>query len=98
MQIVIDIPEMAYSYIKREWVENDFDSPINHAMNGIKNGMPLPKWHGDLIDRSQTLRTDRFDDGHEGLRTIQEYAVYAKIRRYLQSLPAIIPAEKEVRE
>ena len=43
IELVIKIQEKAYSYIKREWVENDFDSPMNHSMNAIKNGMPLPK-------------------------------------------------------
>lgn len=91
MKIVIDIPKEDWEFLKASegcrwsWT----------ILEGVMNGIPLPKGHGDLIDRSETLRTDRFSDGHEGLRTIQEYAVYAKIRRYLQSLPAIIPAEKE---
>ena len=56
MQVVIDIPEKVYSYIKREWVENDFDSPMNNAMNGIKNGTPLPEGHGRLIDADELIK------------------------------------------
>lgn len=66
MQVVIDIPEKAYSYIKREWVENDFDSPMNHAMNCIKKSTPLPKGHGNLKDEldldlfAPSLGTDEY--------------------------------------
>ena len=50
MQIVIEIPEKVYSYIKREWEINDGDSPLNHVFNGVKNGIVLPKGHGRLFD------------------------------------------------
>ena len=50
MKIVIDIPEKVYTYIQREWEEYDFDSVLNHLINGIKRGIPLPKEHGRLKD------------------------------------------------
>ena len=48
MKIVIDIPDRVYSYIKKEWadISPEFDSPINHVMQGIKNGTLLP----DTVD------------------------------------------------
>ncbi len=49
MKIIIDIPEKVYTYIQREWKEYDFDSVVNHALNGIKNGTPLPNVHGRLL-------------------------------------------------
>lgn len=53
MEILIDIPEKVYTYIQREWEEYDFDSVLNHVMNGIKRGTPLPEHHGRLIDISE---------------------------------------------
>ena len=89
MQVVIEIPEEKYMHIKEEqWLPNRL--LIEKA---IANGTPLPKGHGDLIDRSQALRTDCFGDGHDGLRAFHEYADYAKMRKYLESLPTIVPRE-----
>ena len=56
MQIVIDIPEKAYTYIKREWEVFDYDSPLVHVFNGVKNGVVIPKGHGRLID-AEKLRS-----------------------------------------
>lgn len=41
-KLVIDIPDRVYSYIQEEWadISPEFDSPINHVMQGIKNGTP----------------------------------------------------------
>ena len=63
IELVIKIPEKAYSYIKREWVEDDFDSPLNHVMNNVKNGTPLPKGHGDLIDKGIYKKWIETQDG-----------------------------------
>ena len=57
MQIVIKIPEKVYSYIKLEWVEDDFDSPLNHVMNGVKNGIPIPKEHGKVWEENDIKRS-----------------------------------------
>lgn len=51
MQIVIDIPEERYKHIQEEqWLPNRL--LIEKA---IANGTPLPKGHGDLIDRDDLL-------------------------------------------
>ena len=44
MQIVIDIPEEAYDFIKRTGYHTQ------SLYEAIKNGTPLPKGHGDLVD------------------------------------------------
>ena len=89
MQIVIDIPEKVYSYIKREWVENDFDSPMNNAMNGIKNGTPLPKGHGDLVDRSKIdMSTEWRNVG------LSDKSVWIA-NGILNNAKTVIPADKE---
>lgn len=52
MQIVIDIPEEMW-----EWLHNGFldEDDGKHAINAIIKGKPLPKGHGDLIDRDDLL-------------------------------------------
>jgi hypothetical protein len=44
MQIVIDIPEETYEY----WKNHSHEYVLAEA---IKNGTPLPKGHGKLIDK-----------------------------------------------
>lgn len=51
MQIVIDIPEDAYNYIKA----NGARIPYYKLTDVIKNGTLLHKGHGDLIDRGKTV-------------------------------------------
>lgn len=53
MQIVIDIPEEMW-----DWLHNGFldEDDGKHAINAILNGTPLPKGHGDLIDRKELLK------------------------------------------
>lgn len=46
MQIVIDIPEEKYNYVKKQVAEG-IDNPLKVY---IANGTPLPKGHGRLID------------------------------------------------
>lgn len=54
MQIVIDIPKEMMSYINK----NEFNAISeaaygSMAMLAIKNGAPLPKGHGRIIDESK---------------------------------------------
>ena len=48
MQIVIDISEDAYNYIRA----NGARIPYYKLTDAIKNGTPLPKGHGRIIDES----------------------------------------------
>lgn len=57
MQIVIDIPEEVY--------KNPFNYCCYALANDIKNGIPLPKGHGRLIDAKtyeQNIRKHYFDN------------------------------------
>ena len=49
MQIVIEIPENEYRYIKEIYEKND---NIESTYSYIYHGTPLPKGHGDLIDKN----------------------------------------------
>jgi hypothetical protein len=48
MQIVIDIPEEIYKdIVKNGFIYDEDNEIVTHV---IKNGIPLPKGHGKLID------------------------------------------------
>jgi len=53
MQIVIDIPEKMYKDIQRKSLEIQIDGDT--LENAVLNGTPLPKGHGDLIDKKYLL-------------------------------------------
>lgn len=60
MQIVIDIPEdMYYAIEHRYW------SVVNETMllSCVANGTPLPKGHGDLIDKGIFKKWIETQDG-----------------------------------
>ena len=50
VELVIKIPEEEYNIIKKS------NAPMSWAEHLIKNGTPLPKGHGDLIDRRELLK------------------------------------------
>lgn len=66
MKLVIDIPEEEYNIIKNY---NGFMTWVERL---IKNGIPLPKGHGDLIDVSRKITVSVYDDQYEewGERTL----------------------------
>ena len=56
MQIVIDIPEEQYITLNAKSQEEVLTViDISLLIKAIKNGTPLPKGHGDLIDRSKLV-------------------------------------------
>ena len=56
MQVVIDIPDDDY-YDVLQYVEIKENTEFENLMiAAIKNGTPLPKGHGDLIDRRELLK------------------------------------------
>lgn len=81
MQIVIDIPKEDWEFIK----ESDGCRWSRAIIEGVINGTPLPKGHGDLIDRNDLLEyTD-----------INRSAYIPIINRYeIITAPTIIEADK----
>ncbi len=77
MQILIDIPEEDYQLMK------DGHIPFN-ILDKMMNGVPLPKGHGDLIDRKELLK--------QPMDTANYPSNYVKIA------PPIIEADKESEE
>jgi len=86
MKLVIEISKNDY------WLAcNHPETLIGVYAQAIKNGTPLPKGHGDLIDRNLALSDD-------GLCEFHMYYDYVKMRNYLKSIPPIIEADKEGEE
>lgn len=57
MQIVIDIPEAYYEALRKTDAmisgQRSGKTLMSVIYNAIANGIPLPKGHGDLIDRTE---------------------------------------------
>lgn len=96
MQIVIDIPENVYKWLKQEWVKiPEDDSIINQIMHGILHGTVLPKGHGDLISRSALK--DVFSDWHNW-HTVIGYGKVVFLDKLLEKIDnaeTIIEADTE---
>ena len=68
MQIVIDIPEETY---RRCCVIADLDgSPI---LKAIKNGTPLPKGHGELIDKNEITAFGELECNGHNVESLNEF-------------------------
>lgn len=96
MQIVIDIPEGAYEEIctARFPLQDGY-----RIVEWIKNGTPLPKGHGDLIDRGKTVericKVAEFMD-EKRKRLGSPYIMAALfIQDNKEEFPTIIEADKE---
>ena len=89
MQIVIDMTEDFYKLL----MDNEFDKirDINleyiDLVQKIKNGTLLPKGHGDLIDRTEVIKS--LFDYHNGKKTIGQC---------IDDVPTTIEADKEEEE
>lgn len=85
MQIVIDIPEDAYNYIKA----NGARIPYYKLTDAIKNGIPLPKGHGRLIDADDIKVIELEDSLH-----IIRHCKGDDVDVYIDA-PTILEADKE---
>ena len=100
MKLIIDIPEEAYKkLLEEQHLPKDLD--VEYL---IMNGTPLPKGHGDLIDKDEFL----LNLGNEhigGIEAIKEYTGentwtdgLHTAWRVIDDMSAIIEADKENKE
>ena len=103
MQIMIDIPEYYYKTIK--------EIPAEYStadMLIIKNGTPLPKGHGRLIDADEVLKAmntwDKFGYTETGCFVREPgndyvpYVHYEDMVKAVNGTQTIIKADKETQE
>ena len=86
MQIVIEIDDNLYTRLFDNGVE--YASDMRRACVAIRNGTPLPKGHGRLIDADWVKNT-------LDIYTFNEYNGQFIRRNDVDSIPAIIEADKE---
>ena len=55
VKIVIDIPKKTYNEIKERTIITCGEIFAKNLVRRIRNGIPLPEHHGDLIDRNELL-------------------------------------------
>lgn len=58
MQIVINIPKIAYDLLKSDETIDWLDA--ENILNSIVEGVVLPKGHGDLVDRND-LKYEKYN-------------------------------------
>lgn len=86
MQIVIDIPRSLYanlSKIKHETIAG------KRVLECVKNGTPLPKGHGRLLDEKEILASEEHDGCWYDLVDMPDY---------IAGVPAVIEADTEENE
>ena len=87
MQIVIDIPEETYKATCNGCM---LPPDVENVVQGIKNGTPLPKGHGRLIDAdkiiSEATERMKYPANHKYMECVIAHMVLA---------PTIIEADKE---
>ena len=96
MKIVIDIDDEDYKRIQD--IPDVFNSLTSRTYSAIKNGTPLPKGHGDLVDIKQ-LDRQMYHMTFEMDTELQKwdsgcwirYKLYENIR---DAIPTIIEADK----
>lgn len=83
MQIVIDIPNRIYKIVQNRTLNITDDEILENA---LKNGTPLPKGHGRLIDA----------DSMKTMKNIQSanFNAVELIRLWIDNQPTIIETDK----
>lgn len=87
MELLIKIPDEAYELLKSKPVLDNIAESI------ITNGTPLPKGHGDLIDRN-ALVTELETDYHRSLSESGAH-LFVEITSYIDDAETIIEADRE---
>jgi len=90
MKVVIDVDEnLVCEGFERPFTEEERDILIR----AIGNGTPLPKGHGDLIDRDniETYITKEF----KGKLTENEADLFVQFTNVTDEIPAVIEADEE---
>ena len=101
MKIVIDIPESVIDRAKGKDGLKLCDIDIKFICNQVANGTPLPKGHGDLIDRDelrQSVKENLIDTSNLHYENLVEAeGVNCGVESSLDDVnnaPIVIPADK----
>ena len=75
MEIIIKIPKEDYERMKWTSVKNGVTNSEKYLRELILNGTPLPKGHGDLIDRDSLELDCDWSDYYDGFSAYSESQV-----------------------
>ena len=95
MQIVIDIPKSTYEYIAK--LVNAGKEPLGYFERIIMRGIPLPKGHGDLINRDALkISEERHTEMGEYNWNVEHtyYTRYYSVKE-IQNAPIIVGMDNE---
>lgn len=87
MQIVINVPEDKYEWIKSHEARTDFQL-TQLLYSRVRKGTPLPKDYGRLID------ADELEECKEIMNTISGESKYAVRMDDIRNAPTIIEADR----
>lgn len=91
MQILIEIDEEDYNRLKE--IPYVFDSLVSRLYNAVKNGTPLPKNHGRLIDADAI-----WDHVPDITNPLENHLTTYDLQSIIKETPTIIEAEVKVDE
>lgn len=96
MKLIIDIDDQEYNEIKEDAeIFRSEDIVVPHLYKVIESGIPLPKGHGKIVDLGK-IDKDRIEKDNPVIYlTVNGEYIEAVSLDYLNSLQAIIEADKE---
>ncbi len=87
MQIVMEIDEKLYNYMQTEKYDEHLDKRFDYQIRfAVKDGVPLPKGHGRLIDADALLKDVRDNS--------ESYFADDFAHEWVDVAPTIIEADK----
>ena len=110
MQIVIDISESIFNSAKHHYLASDISIPelLEEFTKALKNGTPLPKGHGRLIDADKTIAVawqnfykhenewEKKDEDYLIIHRFYDQIGFECCQQTVVNAPTIIEADKEV--
>jgi len=90
MHVVIDIPEEIYSHTQEYEVGGFNQENDTKLFMAIKNGTPLPKGHGKLIDADAIIA-----EATERMKYPANYKYMECVIAHMKLAPTVVEADKE---
>lgn len=102
MKLVIEIPEEVYEEIKAKALVSIsiqiHTSILAGALIAIKDGTPLPKKHGRLIDADKLSQDDEVTEwvSRDAIRTGKQLKMFSELfLKKIKDAPTVVEADKD---
>ena len=89
MKVIVDVPDRVFEKLQNDEIQFGGITSRN-IFRAVKEGTPLPKGHGDLIDRNTVI------EHLKGLGWISDYTLeeYNLDEDIINEIPVVISADK----